>query len=178
MYPMPYTRHPPIERGHQKEERWPSKAKKHDKAPTTSWISLDETLGDFSKRISCIIMSRSGGSEYPTEATPGGGRGGLRPPASASGSSRVKTYGNVEHRIFQILAYECCTNKVDSYGDALRHPEKAVYDNFPEKSASVGEAKMCNALKTRDLLSLSFPKKCLLGRVSCFLCSPTVVLLP
>jgi hypothetical protein len=41
----------------------------------------------------------------------------------------------------------------------------AVHDNFPEKSASVGEHGTYNTLKICDLSSISFPKKCLLGRV-------------
>src|SRR4029077_19102499 len=34
-------------------------------------INARDILGDFSKRISCVMMLRLGGSEYPIWATPG-----------------------------------------------------------------------------------------------------------
>src|SRR4029434_1619128 len=42
-----------------------------------------------------------------------------------------------------------------------------VDDNFPDKSASMGEHRTYTPLKTRDLSSVSCPKMLLLGRV-CF----------
>src|SRR5262249_36205602 len=44
-------------------------------------------LGDFSKRISSVIMLRPGGSEYPIWAIQGGAPGRLRPPAWPSCSA-------------------------------------------------------------------------------------------
>ena len=57
-------------------------------------------------------------------------------------------------------------------------PVIAVYYNFPEKSASAGENRTYNPLKIRNISSISFPKKLLLGRVCCSSCSLTVALLP
>ena len=65
-----------------------------------------------------------------------------------------------------------------SYSDALHPLAIAVHDNFPEKSASVGENRACNTLKMRDLSAVSFPKMLLLGRVGYFSCSLAVALLP
>ena len=58
------------------------------------------------------------------------------------------------------------TNKAGSYGDALHHPAIAVHDNFPENSASVGDIRTCNPLKTHGLLALSLAlhKKSLLHK--------------
>jgi len=52
-----------------------------------------------------------------------------------------------------------------SYSDALHPLTIAVHDNFPEKSASVGEDRIFNPLKMCDLSAVSFPKKLLLGVV-------------
>jgi hypothetical protein len=70
------------------------------------------------------------------------------------------------------------TNEAGSSGDALHRPAIAVHDNFPEKGTSVGENKICNALKTRDLLSISFSKKLLLGRVGYSSCALAIAFLP
>ena len=81
-------------------------------------------------------------------------------------------------RHFSYLQSGFLPMELASYSDALHPLAIAGHDNFPEKSASMGETKRCNALKTRDLSSRSFPKKCVLGRVSRSLCSPTVAFLP
>jgi hypothetical protein len=64
------------------------------------------------------------------------------------------------------------TTEASPYSDALHCPAIVMHDDFPEKSASLGEIRTYNTLKTRDLSSGSFPKTLLLGRVgyaSCFL---------
>jgi hypothetical protein len=81
-------------------------------------------------------------------------------------------------RYFSYLQSGFLPMDLASYSDTLHPLAIAVHDNFPEKSASVGETRMCNALKTRDLSSLSFPKKCLLGRVGYSSCSLAIALLP
>src|SRR5713226_6199880 len=70
-------------------------------------------------------------------------------------------------RYFRHLYTDVFTNGTGPYGDALRRPVIDVYDNFPEKSASMGENRAFNSLKTRELSSVSFPKKPVLGRVCC-----------
>jgi hypothetical protein len=70
------------------------------------------------------------------------------------------------------------TNGTGLYGDALSSPAIDVDDNFPEKSASMGENRTCNSFKIYDLSSVSFPKKLLLRRVGYTSCPLSIALLP
>ena len=81
-------------------------------------------------------------------------------------------------RYFSYLQSGFLPMELASYSDALHPLAIAVYDNFPEKSASVGENRVCNTLKMCNLSVVSFPKKLLLGRVGYFSCSLAVALLP
>ena len=56
-------------------------------------------------------------------------------------------------------------NGAGFYGDALHRPAIAVHNSFPEKSTSGGVNSTYSPLKRRDLLSRSFPKMLLLGKV-------------
>ena len=81
-------------------------------------------------------------------------------------------------RYFSYLQSGFLPMELASYSDALHPLAISVYDNFPEKSASVGENRVCNTLKMCNLSVVSFPKKLLLGRVGYFSCSLAVALLP
>src|SRR2546425_1141543 len=81
-------------------------------------------------------------------------------------------------RYFSYLQSGFLPMELASYSDALHPLAISVYDNFPEKSASVGENRVCNTLKMCNLSVVSFPKKLLLGRVCCFSCALTAALLP
>ena len=99
-------------------------------------------------------------------------------PLWVSGSIHAKTYGSAVHTIFQILAGSQIGQGIWTYGEAPRHEVMVMLDNFPEKGGSMGARRVHKSLKRQNLSSASFPKRRLLGRVSCSLCSPTVALLP
>ena len=76
---------------------------------------------------------------------------------------------------FKYLDEGLLANGSGPYGKALRHPVIVVYRNFPEKSVLMGEVIVHKSLKISDILSTSFPKRPLLGKVAYVVHSGAVV---
>ncbi len=91
-----------------------------------------------------------------------------------SGSIRTKTYSSAVRMMFQILVGSQMCQGIWTLREAPRHEVIVMLANFPEKGGSTEERRVRKPLKRRNLLSASFPKRPLLGRVRCsFARNPT-----
>src|SRR5262249_4176443 len=66
---------------------------------------------------------------------------------------------------FRRLQAACFDNESGPYGEARRYHVIIMCDNFPENAGSKGENMIRKSLKKRKLLSVSFPKRLVLGQV-------------
>jgi len=98
---------------------------------------------------SCLASCREGGT------TPGW----------VSGRTETKTYGSALHPLFQTLVGSLFDSESGPYGEARRYHVMGMCDNFPENKGSTGENMVRKPLKRRKPLSVSFPKRLVLGQV-------------
>jgi hypothetical protein len=66
---------------------------------------------------------------------------------------------------FKYLQAACFDNESGPYGEARRYHGTVMCDNFPENEGSTEENMIRKSLKRRKLLSMSFPKRLVLGQV-------------
>ena len=67
---------------------------------------------------------------------------------------------------FRCLQVACFDDESGPYGEAQRYHVIVMCDNFPENEGSTGENMIRKSLKRRKLLSMSFPKRLVLGQVA------------
>jgi hypothetical protein len=77
---------------------------------------------------------------------------------------RKPTVAHYTH-YFRYLQVACFDNESGPYGEARRYHVIVMCDNFPENAGSKGENMISKSLKKRKLLSVSFPKRRVLGQV-------------
>jgi hypothetical protein len=66
---------------------------------------------------------------------------------------------------FKHLQAACFDNESGPYGEARHYHVIVMCDHFPENEGSTGESMNRKSLKRRKLLSVSFPKRLVLGQV-------------
>ena len=66
---------------------------------------------------------------------------------------------------FRYLQVACFDDESGPYGEAQRYHVIVMCDNFPENEGLTGENMIRKSLKRRKLLSMSFPKRLVLGQV-------------
>ena len=82
----------------------------------------------------------------------------------AGALKRKPTVARYTH-YFRYLQVACFDNESGPYGEARRYHVIVMCDNFPENAGSKGENMISKSLKKRKLLSVSFPKRRVLGQV-------------